>query len=58
VLVFLIYRVLVLKKIKEEDSFEKVGVDGRVILKWTLKNYDSSVECWVHMRTGTIGVLL
>jgi hypothetical protein len=39
---------------------EDLCVDGRIILKWTLRKYDSKVRtgfCWIRIGTGVEGTV-
>jgi len=41
---------------RERDHLEDTGVDGRIILRWILKNWD--VEAWaglIWLKIGTGG---
>jgi hypothetical protein len=54
-----VYRVLVgkLENLRERNHFEDPGVDGRIILRWVLKQWD--VRAWtgpMWLRIGTGGV--
>jgi hypothetical protein len=37
------YRVFVVK-VRERDHFENLGVDGRIILKWSFRKYNGCMD--------------
>jgi hypothetical protein len=39
----------------ERDYSEDLGVDGRILIKWILKNWDSGWNALIWRRIGTGG---
>jgi hypothetical protein len=51
------YRVLV-GELEKRDHLEDLGLDGRIILKWTFRKWDGVWTELVWLMTGTSGWLL